>query len=144
MAIAPLPTRPINRRTVLHLGFLALGSCMVACSPEAKQTWADLKTLGSRLQTEYPDDEIQVNLWNGNAINVGFLNSDISDLPDTERYAAAQSIASVAYANYPGKMPPSSVTITFTIHKRYFGVVSYTNSLDTYRFSIDELTPITP
>ena len=131
--------RSINRRTFLCLATLAWSVSLLGCSPEMRQTWKDISTLQETLQTEYPEDQVQVQLWNGDSLSISFLNSDFSELPDTERKDKAKEIALFAHEHYPGEVSLSAVTVTFTIHKKYFGLVSYTNSLDSHRFHVDEL-----
>ncbi|NEQ45303.1 MAG: hypothetical protein F6K00_17800 [Leptolyngbya sp. SIOISBB] len=82
---------------------------------------------------------MQVTLHNVNSVVISFINSHFNDLTETEKAAKAEEIAQFVKDNYDSVDKIDDIVVSFVVHKKYFLLFEYTNSLDTFTFKISEL-----
>jgi hypothetical protein len=110
------------------------------CAAGFFQDVSELFSLREQLAQTYHDDNLNVVIQNGNALGITFINSEFNDLPtQAEKQAKAREIALFAKAHYSRIDHLDTIWVSFTIHKEYFLVFSFTNSLDTFFFQTADL-----
>jgi hypothetical protein len=127
-----------SNRSVLLLLVAALS--LSGCAQGLWQAIADLAPLRDQLIQTYHEDDVNIVIQNGNALGISFINSAFNDLPSKDaKEAKAREIAQFVKAHYARIDRIDTVWVSFVIHKNYFMVFNYTNSLDTFFFEKNEL-----
>jgi len=67
------------------------------------------------------------------------INTPFNDLTRAEKEQKAGEIAQFVKDNFDSIDKIDHIWVAFVIHKRYFFLINYTNSLDTFFFEKDEL-----
>ena len=130
-------------RTIRYLLLtLAATFLLSGCAQGFFQDVAELVPLRDQFIQTYHEDNVTVVIQNGSALGISFINSAFNDLPTQDaKQAKAREIALFAKAHYSRIDHIDTIWVSFTIHKQYFLVFSYTNSLDTFFFQTADLAP---
>lgn len=91
------------------------------------------------LQKEYNHNAIGINIHNFKYMTVNFVNSPFNELEEEEREVKAREIALFTMGLLKEDSPIEKISIAFTIHKKIFLIVNYTNTVDTYTFDVSQL-----
>ena len=121
------------------LFFAILISCLVVFTTGCIQQLQDLEPLKEQIVDEYKDENVRLQLHNGNSVGVSFINTPFNDLTQAEQEQKATEIAQFVKYNYDSIDKVDYIFVAFIVHKRYFLLVEYTNALDTFHFEKDEL-----
>jgi hypothetical protein len=131
----------VQRRPVAVLTFLAFTTVLASCSGvhQLAGIFQDLRKLQLDLAKALGYDQIQVQLINGDSLQIGVLNSPWKELPADQKNSKALAIARLAYKGYRSRSALRSVTVNFAVHRSYLGVFDY-DSRDPFEFEISQLT----
>ena len=118
---------------------LTISGCAEPLQDLLPQRLQDITPLREEIIDEYKDADVQVTLHNVNSVVISFINSHFNDLTETEKAAKAEEIAQFVKDNYDSVDKIDDIVVSFVVHKKYFLLFEYTNSLDTFTFKISEL-----
>ena len=91
------------------------------------------------LEKKYIHDEININLIDGKFLTVNFINSPFNDLKDKEREEQAHEIALFTLSTIKKDFKVEKIDVAFSIHKKIYFIIDYTNTLNTFYFDVLEL-----
>ena len=118
---------------------LTISGCAEPLQDLLPQRLQDITPLREEIIDEYQDADVQVTLHNVNSVVISFINSHFNDLTETEKAEKAEEIAQFVKDNYDPVDKVDDIVVSFVVHKKYFLLFEYTNSLDTFTFKISEL-----
>ncbi len=145
----------MNRKTILIIGSIlgvllccgavaAWGIYSLVKNPTIKD---GIKAVGNELQAmmelqrkireTYPCESVEIQIMNGNTLNISLVNSKFNDLAEPERAEKALEVAKFVKENYTGKAHIIRIMITF-VENTKVGPVN-ANSTSSYPFDISEL-----
>ena len=101
------------------------------CSKEFRDDFKNLFPLRNAIIKEVGVKDVRVVIQNGNCIGVSFINSKYNDESETIQDEVRQRTLKLISSNYPNNRRINMVWIAFVIHKSYFFVFNYTNSINT-------------
>lgn len=131
------------RHSLLSATLLCITLLTSACASDLMKELGELAPLRDQLVQTYAEDEINLQIQNGHAINVSFINSSFNDLPQADKEPKAQEIAQFVKDHYASIGKIDRISVSFVVHKQYV-IFNYTNGLDTFFFDTKELKATPP
>jgi hypothetical protein len=136
---ATIAMRPAHAIRYVLLTLVA-ALLLSGCAQGFVQDLSELFPLRDQLIQTYHEDNMNVVIQNGSALGISFINSAFNDLPTQEaKQAKAREIAQFAKDRYSRIDHIDTIWVSFTIHKEYFLVFNYSNSVDTFFFKTADL-----
>lgn len=128
-------------KRTLFLGalFSLLAATLLGCSGDFIKALQDQTALRDKLIQEYGWQGVNTVLQNDSALGISFVNSPFNRLDKTMQQAKAREIATFAKKNYGSSDRLSQIWVSFVIYDRLYGIIDFTNSLDTWFFDVAEL-----
>src|SRR5262245_12818580 len=128
-------------RTRSTAALFAAAVSLAACDG-ARQAWSMLSAVREvqhQVVLAVHEDNVNVNLNNGQYLTVSLVNSSLKELPEAQKKAKAREIALVAYKAFPSRSTLERVSVVFVLHRTSYLVFSYTDGTDYHAFSAQEL-----
>ena len=122
--------------------FLAVGFLFVilsGCSQQLRGQFSEMFRIRKELVRKYNQRDVSIHISNNTDMTVSFINSSFNKLPDEQKQDKAREIALFCVSLLKEDSPVENLTVSFTINKKKFLIVDYTNTLDTYNFKVSEL-----
>ena len=101
------------------------------CSKEFKEDFKKLFPLRNAVMQEFGVKDVRVIIQNGHCIGVSFINSKYNGEPETTQNEVRQKTLAMISATYQDNDEINMAWISFVVHKRYFFVFNFTDSLNT-------------
>jgi hypothetical protein len=119
---------------------LALSSCETVRNGAG--TLSELMQVQQKVVEAAGTNNVNVNLNNGQNLQIALVNTSLKDLPAGQKSAKAREIAQAAYRGYSKASELEQVSVVFVVQQRYAGVFNYTNGTDAISFTPAELSKV--
>ncbi|MEM7514094.1 MAG: Imm51 family immunity protein [Bacteroidota bacterium] len=102
----------------------------------------DVYAFRDSLMSEYPDEQVSVNLLNGSFLTVMFVNSDLGDLPEEEKQEIAANVGKMVPAFFDPEVVDDGI-LSFAVQKNYL-IFNYSSNLDAYSLMLPKEVKLDP
>ncbi len=124
----------------LGMGVVAL--CLglfLGCSQALVEQIGEMISMHDALVEAYDHEDIAFHMDNGTHLTISFVNSHFNELTWQEKREKAEEIARFSASLLNEHWAVHRLSIRFTIHKKLYLVVDYTNTVATFHFNLDAL-----
>lgn len=125
-----------SRSLSLALPLLLLCVVATGCKQLVKSL-GDLSELQAAIIKEFGDQDVNVNLNNGDTLMITFINSPLNEKGPEERAKRAEQTAALVKQHYPTISQIDEIWVTFIRSQTRFIVVNYTEGLGSFGFDKD-------
>lgn len=101
------------------------------------KSFTDLFTLKDKMEKEFGLSDIRVIIQNNTTIGISLINSPFNELKRGAKIEQARKIKTFVAKNYESIKDIDMIWVSFVVHKKYFFIVNFTNSLDTFFFNLN-------
>ncbi len=125
-----------------YTNLAALGLCLsllLGCSRELFDRIGEMFDMHDALVKAYQHDEIEFHVDNGKQLTISFVNSRFNDLSRQEQREKAEEIARFSASLLNEDWAVQTLAVRFTIEKKLYLIIDYTNTLATFHFTLDAL-----
>lgn len=109
------------------------------CSEEMRGQFGTMFEIRDKLIKKYNHENISINISNGTALGINFVNSRFNDLEEKEMENKAHEIALFTVSALKEKSGIESIGVVFTVNEQKYLIVNYTNTLNASYFDVSQL-----
>lgn len=123
-----------ERRSSRKVFLATLVLCLVASSCQMASSLGELSELRAGIMKQYSEPEVNVNLHNGIALTITFVNSPLNAMSVDERRKRAETTAAFVRQHYAQAGKIEEIWVSFIRVKSSYIIITYTEGLEHFGF----------
>jgi hypothetical protein len=125
---------PSRQRQLYLIAISTVACLLIAGCGEQMAKVGELATLQRDLMKQYREDGIQVNLTDGVALTVTFINSPLNSKTDEDRLTRAGGTALFVKHHYPSIQQVEEIWVAFVQQSTRYFIITTSEAIEYFRF----------